>query len=273
MLKDITLGQYYPADSIIHKMDPRTKIILTVLYIVMIFMAKNIYALGISVIMLFVIAALAKIPLKMIFRSIKAIIPVIIITSVLNIFYVSGEVILLKWRFITVTREGLITAGFIIIRIVTMIAGSSIMTFTTTPTTLTDGIERLIKPLKLLRINVHDIAMMMTIALRFVPTLIEETDRIINAQKSRGADMTSGGIIKRTKALLPVFLPLLISAFTRARDLATAMECRCYTGVGRTRMKVLKYAACDYASYALFAALTAGVVLCNVYLHSIISIL
>jgi len=264
MLKDITLGQYFPADSIVHRMDPRTKIIVTVLYVAVVFMAKNAFALALPVLFLFTAAALSQIPPRLLLKSVKGIIPIIVLTGLLNMFYVRGETVYWSWWVFSFSKEGIFNALFIVSRILIMIAGSSMLTYTTTPTTLTDGIERLMMPLKLFRINVHDLAMVMTIALRMVPTLIEETDRIISAQKARGADMESGGPIKRLRAMLPVFLPLLISAFLRARDLAIAMECRCYTGVNRTRMKVLRMARRDYLAFGVFLLLLAGVLLLNI---------
>jgi len=270
MLKDITLGQYFPSKSVVHNMDPRSKIVLTILYVAMIFTAKNAFSMAVSIILLFVIIAFSKIPLRLVFKSIKSVVPIIVITGFLNIFYVQGETVLFEYGFFCLTLEGIYNMLFIIVRILIMIVGTSLLTFTTTPTTLTDGIERLISPLKLFKINVHDLAMMMTLALRFVPTLIEETDRIISAQKARGADMESGGLIKRLKALIPVLLPLLISAVTRAWDLAVAMECRCYTGVGRTRMRVLKFSLSDYIAFAVFAVLFAAVILLNIKFGSIL---
>lgn len=251
MLNNITIGQYYPSNSLVHKLDPRTKIILTVLYIVMLFAAADPIGL-IPGIVFFVVAYLvSSVPLRMIFKSLKPIIPLILFTGILNLFFVGSTVIFKFWIF-KITAEGIEFAIFMVVRIISLIAGTSLLTYTTTPIMLTDGLESLLSPLKKLKFPVHELAMMMTIALRFIPTLIEETDKIMSAQKARGADLESGGILKRAKALIPILIPLFVSAFRRAGDLALAMESRCYHGgEGRTRLRELKFALRDVLAIAL----------------------
>ena len=256
MLNDITLGQFFPGESVIHWLDPRVKLIGTFLYIIAVFIPQNWEGLGLAILFLVVTAALSRLPVRLILKSLKPIIPIIIITSLLNVFYVSKGTLWVDWWIFKITDQGVFTALFIAIRIMCLIAGSSLMTYTTTPTALTDGMERLFSPLKVLHINVHELAMMMTIALRFIPTLIEETDKIMSAQKARGADMESGGLMQRIRALIPVLIPLFVSSFRRAYELATAMECRCYHGgEGRTRMKQLHMAARDGLALVVMVAL------------------
>lgn len=271
MITDITIGQYYKGDSFVHKMDPRIKILITVLFIVMIFMCKNFLALLLTGIFLTVSIAVSKVPFRMFFKSLKPIIPIVLFTAVINIFYIGGGEELLSLGFVTITSKGVFTALFMAVRIVLLIMSSSILTYTTVPTMLTDAIEKLLSPLKIFHIQVHTLAMMMTLALRFIPTLIEEIERIMNAQKARGADFENGSFTDRAKALVPVLIPLFVSAFRRAYELAFAMNCRCYTGgEGRTRMKQMKLRASDFASLILFAAGTAGVVLINKYFGVVI---
>lgn len=265
MLKDITIGQYFPGQSVIHRLDPRTKIILTLVYIVMLFTVSNSlgFLLGIS----FIVAAylISKVPIRMIAKSIKPIIPIVIFTAILNLFFVNGTVL---WEFwvIRITYEGIRIAVFMAVRIICLIAGATLLTYTTSPIELTDGIERLLSPLKKVRFPVHELAMMMTIALRFIPTLIEETDKIMSAQKARGADFESGSLIQRAKALVPILIPLFISAFRRADELALAMECRCYHGgEGRTRMKQLKLEWIDLWGCLVVVALFAAVIVINIW--------
>ena len=229
MLKDITIGQYFPGHSLIHRLDPRFKIIITAVFITMLFAADNFAGLGLGIVFLLTAFLLSQIPMLLMLKSLKPIIPIIIFTSVLNLFFLDG-VTVFKFAFIKITYEGLETSAYMIIRIIALIMGSSLLTYTTSPIALTDAIERLLSPLKKIGAPVHELAMMMTIALRFIPTLIEETDKIISAQKARGADMESGGIMQRAKALTPVLIPLFVSAFRRAEELAMAMECRCYHG-------------------------------------------
>lgn len=264
-MRDITLGQYFPADSVIHRLDPRVKILSLIAYIVLVFCTYNYISLAFIAACVLMIVLLSKVPLKMYLKSLKVIIIIVIITSLLNLFYGTGEPIF-QWGFIKVTWAGIHNAIFVCVRIVCLILFSSILTFTTSPTDLTDALERLMKPLTVFHIKVHEIAMMMTIALRFVPTLLEETDKIMAAQKARGADMESGNLIKRVKALVPVLVPLFVSAFRRAYELAVAMECRCYQGgEGRTRMKQLHLSLCDYVSILITLLMIAGVVLLNIF--------
>ncbi|MBR6696007.1 MAG: energy-coupling factor transporter transmembrane protein EcfT [Oscillospiraceae bacterium] len=251
MLKDITIGQFFPGNSIVHRLDPRFKIVITGVFITFLFCAENFYGILFGMLFVALTVLLSKIPIKMIFKGMKSIIPLIIFTSVLNIFFIEGE-ILFSWQFIKITKEGLETSLFMILRIICLISGTSLLTYTTSPITLTDAIEQLLSPLKKVKMPVHEFAMMMTIALRFIPTLIEETDKIMSAQKARGADLETGGLIKRAKALVPILIPLFVSAFRRAEELAVAMECRCYRGdEGRTRLKQLKSGGKDYIALAL----------------------
>ncbi|MBQ9914225.1 MAG: energy-coupling factor transporter transmembrane protein EcfT [Clostridia bacterium] len=271
MISDITIGQYYKGDSFVHKMDARIKIIITVLFIVMIFMCKNFLSLLLTAVILTASVFASKVPFKMFFKSLKPIIPIVLFTAVINIFYIGGGKELLSLGFITVTSKGVFTAVFMAIRIVLLIMSSSILTYTTVPTMLTDAIEKLLSPFKVFHIQVHTLAMMMTLALRFIPTLIDETERIMNAQKARGADFENGSIAERAKALVPVLIPLFVSAFRRAYELAFAMNCRCYTGgEGRTRMKQMKLKASDFAALMLFVAGTVGVVLINKFFGVVI---
>ena len=263
MIKNITIGQYFPGDSVIHRIDPRMKLIFTVVYIIMLFAAKNFWALGVSVAFIILTYALSRIPISMAWRSVKAILPIIVFTAIINMFFTEGNLIWQFW-FIKITDTGLRTALLMTLRIVCLIAGTSILTYTTSPIALTDGIERLFSPLKRFGLPVHEVAMMMTIALRFIPTLIEETDKIMSAQKARGADMESGNLVQRIKALLPILIPLFVSAFRRADELALAMESRCYHGgEGRTRMRQLHMGHVDVISAIFMAVCLAGVFMLN----------
>ncbi|MGN0171513.1 MAG: energy-coupling factor transporter transmembrane component T family protein [Acutalibacteraceae bacterium] len=271
MLSDITIGQFFPGQSLLHRLDPRVKIILTILYVVLVFVPANWYGLALAAVFLIVSILLSGLPVKLIWKSIKPILPIILLTAVLNVFYVSGGVTLWEWGFLHITTQGFINAAFLVTRILCLIAGSSLLTYTTSPTTLTDALERLMKPLNVLHVPVHEIAMMMTIALRFIPTLIEETDKIMSAQKARGADMESGGLLKRIKALVPVLIPLFVSSFRRAYELAMAMECRCYHGGGgRTRMTQLHLAARDVCSLLVMALLIAAVIVLNCFVPAVL---
>ena len=256
MLKDITLGQYFPGNSPVHRLDPRTKLLLLVAYIVVLFTADN-WASYLAVFaFLAIVIAISKIPLKSIVSGMKPLVMILIFTGILNIFFTAGETVLLSFWVITITTEGIIRAIYMVARILMLITGTFLLTYTTSPIALTDGLESLLGPLKKLRLPVHELAMMMCIALRFIPTLIEETDKIMSAQKARGADFENGNLIQRVKALVPILVPLFISAFRRADELATAMECRCYQGGdGRTKMKLLRYKAADFYAFG------AGVVL------------
>ena len=267
MLTDITIGQYFPGNSLLHKMDPRAKLILTFAYIVAVFVPRNWAGLSLAVAFLVMSVWLSHLPLKLIFKSLKPILPLIVFTSIINIFYVRDGLVLVDWWIIHITLQGVVTAVFIAVRILCLIAGRSLLTYTTSPTALTDALERLMKPLKFLHVNVHELAMMMTIALRFIPTLIEETDKIMSAQKARGADMESGGLMQRIKALIPILIPLFVSSFRRAYELAMAMECRCYRGGdGRTRMKQLHLAGRDTACLVVMAMLVTALILLNIFL-------
>ena len=251
MIRDITLGQYYPADSVLHKLDPRTKLIGTVAFIVSLFLFKNWPGYAAATAFLAAVIVISSVPFRYMIKGLKAIIILLLITVIFNMFIVPGEVL---WDFglVKVTREGLSQAGFMAVRLIYLIIGSSIMTLTTTPNDLTDGLERVLGPLKLLRVPVHEIAMMMSIALRFIPILLEETDKIMKAQMARGADFENGNLIQRARNMVPLLVPLFISAFRRASDLAMAMEARCYRGgEGRTKMKPLRYEKWDYLAYAL----------------------
>ena len=241
MLRDITIGQHFPGNSILHTMDPRVKLLLTIAYIVMLFVGSNPAGLVISIVFLTVLYLVAKIPLKIVGKSIKPILPIILFTAVLNLFFMTGtSEPLVSWWILKIYKEGIYYAVIMAVRIICLIAGTSLLTYTTSPIVLTDAIEQLLHPLAKLHLPVHELAMMMTIALRFIPTLIEETDKIMNAQKARGAQLDSGNLRQRVKALIPVLIPLFISAFRRADELAMAMECRCYHGgEGRARLKQL----------------------------------
>ena len=269
MLRDITIGQHFPGNSLVHRFDPRLKLVLTILYIVLLFAASNPLGLALSLVFLAVMYAVAKIPFKLIVKSLKPIFPIIVFTAVLNLFFVSGEGDpVFRLGFLTVYAEGIRYAVLMAVRVMALIAGTSLLTYTTSPIVLTDAIEQLLKPLGKLHFPVHELAMMMSIALRFIPTLIEETDKIMSAQKARGADLESGGVMQRAKALLPILIPLFVSAFRRADELALAMECRCYHGgEGRTRMKQMKLHGRDLVSSLVTAAVFAGVILLNRYVN------
>lgn len=252
MLRDITIGQFFPGNSVIHRLDPRFKIILTILFIVMLFSGSTFMCLGVGAVFTVMIILLTRIPVKMYVKSIKPLFIFLVITSLLNLFLVSTGDVLWKWKFLKITDEGVHLSIFMVVRIVLLIAGTSVLTYTTSPITLTDAVERLLSPLKKLKLPVHELAMMMSIALRFIPTLIEETDKIMAAQKARGAEIDSGSLMTRARNLISILVPLFISAFRRADELATAMECRCYNGgKGRTRLRQLKTAPRDYIALAV----------------------
>ena len=267
MKMDIAFGQYCHGDSVLHRLDPRVKIVTAILFIVEIFLAKSAASFALIVCSTVFLIALSGISPRIILRGIRPIFFVILFTAVINIFFVRGEKPLLEFWVIKIYPEGLINAAFIAIRIIVLIISTSLfLTYTTTPIALTDGLEQLLSPLAKIRLTVHEFSMMMTIALRFIPTLIEETEKIMNAQKARGADFSSGGLIKRARALIPIMIPLFVSAFRRADELATAMECRCYTGgKGRTRLNVLKAGPSDFIFALCVIALGAAIVLLNVY--------
>ncbi len=251
MIKDITIGQYYQTDSVLHRLDPRDKIIGTLVFIISLFVAKNVTSYAVATAFLIAVIMLSRVPFGFIVRGMKAVVIILLITILFNLFLTPGITFFSVWK-IKITYEGLKMAGYTAVRLTYLIIGSSLMTLTTTPNNLTDGLESLMKPFRIFRVPVHEIAMMMSIALRFIPILMEETDKIMKAQLSRGADFESGGLIKRSKALIPLLVPLFVSAFRRANDLAMAMEARCYHGgEGRTKMKPLVYKRADYMAYAV----------------------
>ena len=264
-LKDITLGQFFPGKTILHRLDPRTKILLLILFIVALFLARNAASYGLVLAVLFAAILISKVGFKAVFRGLKAVLIIVIFTAVLNLLYTPGEgEPLVSFWIIRIYWEGIRTAFFMVLRIMALISCTFLLTYTTSPIRLTDALENLLGPLKKLRVPVHELSMMMSIALRFIPALIEETDKIMSAQKARGADFETGGLVQKAKSLIPLLVPLFISAFRRADELATAMECRCYHGdAGRTKMLQLKYAGRDYVALLIGAALVATVVLLN----------
>ena len=260
MLKDITLGQYFPGKSPVHLLDPRCKLIMLVIYIVALFTASGPVSYGLLLAFLLITVKISTIPPKSILKGMKPLIMILVFTGVLNLFFTTGEgKPLVDFWIITIYKEGLVRAVFMVLRILMLISCTFLLTYTTSPIALTDGLEALMNPLKKIKVPVHELAMMMCIALRFIPTLIEETDKIMNAQKARGADFESGSIMDRAKALIPILVPLFISAFRRADELATAMECRCYQGgEGRTKMKLLRYTLWDFRAFGIGALLLIG---------------
>ncbi len=270
MLNDVTFGQYYPVRSFVHNMDPRAKIVFVIAYIVAIFLADNFFGLAAVTLFLLVAVFLSRVPLGRVLRSVKMILFLVIFTAVLNLFFYTGESSyepLLQWWIVSVTWESIVNTIFLAVRLFLLVLGTSLLTLTTTPVSLTDGIESLLKPLTFIKVPVHELALIMSIALRFIPILIDETNRIISAQKARGADFDTGGLIKRAKAMIPVLIPLLVSAFRRAEELGDAMDARCYRGAkGRTKYKKLTFSWRDLLGLLYFGVLIAGVVLLNVYL-------
>ncbi len=261
MLKDITLGQYFPGNSIIHRMDPRTKLVMLVVYIVALFVASGPVSYCLMLIFLLTSIGISKIPGKSFVRGMKPLVFILVFTGLLNLFFTQGEKELVSVWSITIYWEGVIRSIYMVARILMLIAGTFLLTYTTSPIALTDGLESLLNPLKKIKVPVHELSMMMCIALRFIPTLIEETDKIMSAQKARGADFETGKLMERVKALVPILVPLFISAFRRADELATAMECRCYHGGdGRTKMKLLRYKRRDFGAYALGAVILSAVI-------------
>ena len=262
MLKDITLGQYFPGNSVIHRLDPRTKLIMLVVYIVALFLAGGWLSYGLMLVFLLGCIGISRVPPKSFVKGMKSLTFILLFTAILNLFFTAGETVLVEFLGIAITLEGLVRAVQMLLRILMLIAGTFLLTYTTSPISLTDGLESLLGPLKVIKVPVHELSMMMCIALRFIPTLIEETDKIMSAQKARGADFESGKLMERVKALIPILVPLFISAFRRADELATAMECRCYQGgEGRTKMKLLRYARNDYLALGLGVVIIAAVVL------------
>ncbi len=264
MIRDITIGQYYQTDSVIHRLDPRVKLMGTLVYIISLFLGRNIWLYLLATIFLAVVIKLSKVPLKFILKGLKAVVVIIALSAAFNLFLTAGEPLIKIWK-ITITKEGLILAIFMVVRLIYLIMGSSLMTLTTTPNNLTDGLEKGLGFLKVIHVPVHEIAMMMSIALRFIPILIEETDKIMKAQTARGADFNNGNIIKRAKAMIPILVPLFISAFRRANELAMAMEARCYHGSeGRTKMKPLKYKKKDRIAYLVMFAYLGVMIALNI---------
>ena len=260
MLKDITLGQYFPGTTVAHKLDPRTKILLVVLYIVALFCAKGVLSYALMALCLAVCVRISKVGIKQLVRGLKPVLFIIIFTGILNLFFTPGDRYLVEVGFLRISDTGLKNAVFMVLRVMMLSMGTFLMTYTTSPISLTDGLERLLNGLKRFHVPVHELAMMMSIALRFIPTLIEETDKIMSAQKARGADFESGNLMQKAKALIPILVPLFISAFRRADELAVAMECRCYHGgEGRTKLHVLKYERRDYIALALGVLVVAAV--------------
>ena len=262
MLKDITLGQYFPGDTIAHRLDPRTKILLVVLYIVALFNAKGFAGYGVMALCLAACVKVSRVGVRALVRGLRPVLYIILFTAVLNLFFTPGERELFRLGILRISDAGVRTAFFMVLRIMLLIMGTFLMTYTTSPIRLTDALEQLLHGLKRFRVPVHELAMMMSIALRFIPTLIEETDKIMSAQKARGADMESGNLIRKAKAMIPILVPLFISAIRRADELATAMECRCYHGgEGRTKLHLLRYERRDYAALTLGAGICAAVIL------------
>lgn len=267
MIRDITLGQYYPADSILHKLDPRVKLVTTIAFLIALFVANDWIGYLVATIFLVAVIRLSKVPFHFMVKGLKAIFFILLITMIFNLFLTPGDVVLVQFWKLKITDKGLHTAIFMAIRLIYLILGSSVMTLTTTPNDLTDGLEKLMSPLKKLHVPVHEVAMMMSIALRFIPILLEETDKIMKAQIARGADFENGNLIQKAKNLVPLLVPLFISAFRRANDLAMAMEARCYRGgEGRTKMKPLIYASRDYYAYGVVALFLAAIIAVRVVL-------
>lgn len=271
MFNDVTFGQFYPAQSFVHRLDPRVKLLALIAFIVLLFVADNFYSLLTVALLIIIAIVAARVPFGRVLKSIKGILVILIFTAVLNLFFHGGEHVYWEWWIIKITREGVVFTIFFVLRLFFLVMASSVLTLTTTPVSLTDGIESLLKPLKYIKFPVHELALIMSIALRFIPTLIDETNRIISAQKARGADFESGNIFKRVKAIVPILIPLLISAFRRADELGDAMDARCYSGSkNRTKYKKLKFGWRDLVVTLIFAALIAGVVLFNVYCADIL---
>ncbi len=261
MLKDITLGQYYPADSVIHRLDPRVKLFSTIVYIVTLFLANRTLSLILVTLFLMWIIVLSKVPVSMMLKGVRAIWVLILLTAFFNLFFAAGDDVLVRWHFISISSQSIRNTVYYSIRLIYLVAGTSVMTLTTTPNQLTDGMEEGLHFLTKARVPIHEIAMMMSIALRFIPILAEEADKIKKAQMARGADFDEGGLIKKVKGLTPILIPLFVSAFRRANDLATAMEARCYRGgEGRTKMKPLKYTRTDFAAYVIILAFLALII-------------
>lgn len=261
MLKDVSFGQYYPVKSFVHNLDPRLKIVFLIIFIVAIFLAKEFLALGVCAVLLLLAVAFARIPIGKIFRAVRGVIVLVLFTAALNILFHQGETVYWEWKILKITQEGIIFSGFLVVRLLLLVVCSSLLSYTTTPVALTDGIESLLTPLKWIKFPVHELALIMSIALRFIPILMDELERIMNAQKARGASLDTGGFGKRVKAIVPVLIPLLLSAFRRADDLGDAMDARCYSGgKQRTKYKKLHFTWRDAIAFLLVVGLIAGVV-------------
>jgi energy-coupling factor transport system permease protein len=267
MIKDITIGQYFPGDTLLHKTDPRFKIIILIIFLTAVLAASSMLSFLAVVCLTLVLLAISKINVKILLKSVKPLLFLLIFTAVVNIFFVKGETPVVSWYFIKIYKEGIINGVMMLLRLVCLVMGTSVLlSYTTSPLDLTDALERLLSPLKYIKVPVHDFSMMMTIALRFIPTLVEETDKIISAQKARGVSFDTGGILKRVKALIPILIPLFYSAIRRAYELAEAMECRLYRGgEGRTRMKVLSINATDCIFLVLMLSFCVGIFILNSY--------
>jgi energy-coupling factor transport system permease protein len=270
-MREVSFGQYYPAKSFVHKCDPRAKILFLIVYIVAVFLGKNFYALGACALVFAIVAAFSGVPFKSLLRSVKAVLFLLVFMTVLNLFFYKGETILWRWKFIKISKEAIYYTIFLAVRLFLLVLGSSLLTLTTTPVSLADGIESLLSPLKIIRFPVHELALIMSIALRFIPILTDETGRIMNAQKARGADFESGGLIGRVKAIIPILIPLLISAFRRADELGDAMDARCYSGSKvRTKYKKLTFSWRDYFALFVGAALLTGVIVLRIYTTALV---
>lgn len=265
MIRDITIGQYYPSDSVLHRLDPRVKLFATMMYVISLFLDKNVFVLGVATVILGLVIAVSKVPLSYIVRGLKPILFLLLFSCVLNMFFTRGETVWWQWKFLTLSKEGLYNAGFMGARLILLVVGSSLMTFTTTPNQLTDGIEKAFRPLGKLHVPVHEFAMMMSIALRFIPILTEELDKIMKAQAARCADFEEGNLIEKAKGLVPIMIPLFVSAIRRANDLALAMEARCYQGgEGRTKLYPLYYKRQDYIGYGCILLYLAGMIILKI---------
>ena len=270
-MREVSFGQYYPANSFVHKCDPRLKLVFLIVYIVAIFLCKSFYALGACALTFIVMASVSGVPFKSLIKSVKAVLFLLLFTAILNLFFYAGETVLWEWSFIRITKEALYFTIFFAVRLFLLVLGSALLTFTTTPVSLTDGIESLLTPLKWIKFPVHELALIMSIALRFIPILTDETARIMNAQKARGADFETGGLFKRIKAIVPVLIPLLISAFRRADELGDAMDARCYSGSKvRTKYKKLAFGWRDVLSWLVGLALLGGVIVLKIFVAGVI---
>ena len=270
MLRDITIGQYFPGNSVVHNCDPRLKLVATIAYVVVLYCCGNAVGVALSILLLGLLYRIAKVPLKLILKSLKPIVPIIVFTGVINVLFYPGETPLVRFWIFSIYPEGIRFAILMAVRILALIAGTSLLTYTTSPTVLTDAIESLLRPLSRLHVPVHEFAIIMTIALRFIPTLVDETEKIMNAQKARGAQLDTGKLSQRLKAMVPILIPRFIAAFRRADELAMAMECRCYRGgEGRTRLKVLRFDRQDFFCLA-FCVVTFGIILATRWIFPLI---